>query len=78
MPASPDELIPTRRSLLSRLEDWDDQESWREFFNTYWKLIYGVALKAGLSDAEAQDVVQDTVVAVARKMQDFRYDPGRG
>ena len=78
MPASPDELIPTRRSLLSRLEDWDDQESWREFFNTYWKLIYGVALRAGLSDAEAQDVVQDTVVAVARKMQDFRYDPGRG
>jgi len=78
MPASPDELIPTRRSLLSRLKDWDDQESWREFFNTYWKLIYGVALKAGLSDAEAQDVVQDTVVAVARKMQDFRYDPAAG
>jgi RNA polymerase sigma factor (sigma-70 family) len=78
MPASPDELIPTRRSLLSRLKDWDDQESWREFFNTYWKLIYGVALKAGLCDAEAQDVVQDTVVAVARKMQDFRYDPAAG
>ncbi|HXI50567.1 MAG TPA: sigma-70 family RNA polymerase sigma factor [Candidatus Saccharimonadales bacterium] len=78
MPASPDELIPTRRSLLSRLKDWDDQESWREFFNTYWKLIYGVALRAGLSDAEAQDVVQDTVVAVARKMQDFRYDPAAG
>src|SRR6266496_1266835 len=78
MPTSADELIPTRRSLLSRLKDWEDQESWREFFNIYWRLIYGVALKAGLSDAEAQDVVQDTVIAVARRMQEFKYDPAIG
>jgi len=70
--------IPTRRSLLSRLKAWDDQESWREFFNTYWRLIYGVALKAGLNDQEAQDVVQETVLAVARKMRDFKYDPAIG
>jgi len=72
------ELIPTRRTLLSRLKQWDDQESWRDFFNTYWKLIYGVALRAGFSEAEAQDVVQDTVVAVARQMPHFKYDPSAG
>jgi len=71
-------LIPTRRSLLTRLKNWDDQEGWREFFDTYWNLIYGVALKAGLTDAEAQDVVQETVIAVAKKMQDFHYDPAIG
>lgn len=73
-----DELIPTRRSLLSRLKDWEDQESWRDFFNTYWRLIYGVALKAGLTEAEAQDVVQETVLSVAKKMRDFQYDPSLG
>ena len=73
-----DELIPTRRSLLSRLKDWDDQESWRDFFNTYWKLIYGVASKAGLTDAEAQDVVQETVVTIAKKMGSLKYDPAVG
>ncbi len=52
-----DQSIGTRHSLLSRLKDWDDQDSWRDFFNTYWKLIYGVAIKSGLTDAEAQDVV---------------------
>jgi hypothetical protein len=26
------------------LRDLDDQTSWREFFDTYWKLIYGAAL----------------------------------
>jgi RNA polymerase sigma factor (sigma-70 family) len=73
-----DELIPTRRSLLSRLKDWDDQESWRDFFNTYWRLIYGVALKAGLTETEAQDVVQETVLSVAKKMREFHYDASLG
>lgn len=66
---------PTRRSLVSRLRHWDDQASWEEFFNTYWRLIYSFALKAGLTDQEAEDVVQETVLGVAKKMADFRYDP---
>src|SRR5947207_15706720 len=68
-----DELIPTRRSLLSRLKNWDDQESWRVFFDTYWKLIYNMAKRAGLSDPEAQDVVQETVISVLKSMADFSY-----
>src|SRR4030095_11954380 len=60
------DLIPTRRRLLSRLRDWDDQESWQDFFNTYWRLIYEVALKAKLSETEAQEVVQETVISVAK------------
>lgn len=75
MPVDADEFLPTRRSLLSRLKDSDDQISWRKFFDTYWKLIYGVAIKAGLNDAEAQDVVQETVIAVARNIAEFKYDP---
>ena len=51
------DLVPTRYSLLSRLQDWDDQQSWREFFDNYWRLIYSFALKSGLSETEAQDVV---------------------
>jgi RNA polymerase sigma factor (sigma-70 family) len=76
--ANTHEFLPTRRSLLSRLKRWDDQESWQDFFNTYWKLIYGFARRAGLSDAEAQDVVQDTLIAVARQIPNFKYDPALG
>ncbi len=72
------ELIPTRSSLLSRLKDWEDAQGWREFFDTYWKLIYNTAIRAGLSDAEAQDVVQDTILSVAKKMRDFKYDAAQG
>jgi RNA polymerase sigma-70 factor (ECF subfamily) len=70
--------LPTRRSLLSRLRDLGDDASWRAFFDTYWRLIYNVARKAGLADADAQDVVQETVIAVARKIPEFRYDPLKG
>ena len=66
---------PTRRSLVSRLRRWDDGASWEEFFNTYWRLIYSVAIKSGLSDQEAEDVVQETILGIAKKMSDFRYDP---
>jgi RNA polymerase sigma factor (sigma-70 family) len=69
------ELIPTRRSLLSRLRRWDDQDSWKDFFDTYWKFIYNVAINARLSDAEAQEVVQETVISVAKRMPGFRYKP---
>jgi RNA polymerase sigma factor (sigma-70 family) len=73
-----DSLLPTRQSLLSRLRDWQDEVGWREFFDTYWRLIYNVARKSGLADAEAQDVVQNTFIYLARRMPAFRYDPARG
>src|SRR5436305_8026562 len=73
-----DELIPTRQSLLSRLKDWQDHESWKVFFDTYWRLIYKAAIKAGLNDAEAQDVVQDTIISVSKSMPRFKYKTEQG
>gem|GEM_PF-4116205 len=31
----PPSLQPVRHSPLSRLRDWNNQDSWQEFFNTY-------------------------------------------
>jgi len=74
-PTTSDHLDQTRRSLVSRLKNWDDHESWRQFFDTYWRLIYAVALKAGLTEPEAQDAVQETIISVAKSMAGFKYDP---
>jgi len=78
MNAEREEFLPTRKSLLTRLKNWDDQEGWREFFETYWRLIYSVAARAGFNDAEAQDIVQETIIGVAKKMRGFKYDPQIG
>ena len=74
---NPDYSISTRHSLLCRLKNSDDDKSWQDFFNTYWRLIYGVAIKAGLTEDEAQDVVQETIISLARSMPGFKYDPAK-
>src|SRR5947208_3694022 len=61
-------LLATRRSLVERLADWGDQRRWQEFFDTYWKLICSAARQSGLTDAEAQEVVQVTVITVAKNI----------
>ena len=70
----PEDLIPTRYSLLSRLQNWDDHESWKVFFDTYWRLIFSFAMKSGLTAAEAEDVVQETIISVAKNIQKFKRD----
>src|SRR5262249_53778676 len=74
----PHDLRETRASLLVRMRDWQDRASWQQFFDTYWKLIYGVARRSDLTDAEAQDVVQEVMASVAKHIPTFRYDPAKG
>ena len=73
---SPARFEATRRSLIERLPDLEDRAKWQEFYDTYWRLIYAVARKAGLADAEAHDVVQETAISVARSIGRYRSDAG--
>ena len=70
--------LATRASLLGRLRNWEDAESWEEFTRIYWRMIYNVARGAGLADAEARDVVQDTLLGVAKKVHEFQSNPELG
>jgi RNA polymerase sigma-70 factor (ECF subfamily) len=69
--------IQTRPSLLERLRDLKDNASWDEFYRTYRGLIYSVSRRAGLSGDESEEVVQETVISVAKKMPGFTYDPAK-
>src|ERR1700751_1652211 len=71
-------LAATRRSLVERLDNWEDRKHWQEFFDTYWKLIYSAARKSGLTDVEAQEVVQETIITVAKSIEKLKYDPAVG
>jgi len=68
----------TRKSLIARLDNWEDQRTWDEFYKTYWKLIYSVAMKAGLRSEEAFDVVQETILSIAKQSKKNMYDPDKG
>lgn len=55
----------TRHSLLARLYGDRDEEAWREFLAIYQPLIYRLIRSRGLQDADAQELTQDALVAVA-------------
>ncbi len=69
----------TRKTLIARLKNWEDQKTWDEFYQIYWRLIYSIGLKAGLNSEDAFDVVQDTVLAIAKQNAEGRgYDASKG
>lgn len=68
----------TRKSLIAKLDNWEDQRTWDDFYKTYWKLIYAVGLKAGLRSDEAFDVVQETILSIAKQSRKNMYDPEKG
>lgn len=72
------EIPPTRASLLVRLRDPRDQAAWTQFVDLYVPLIYGYLRKQGLQDADAADLSQDVLAAVAGAIGRLDYDPHRG
>lgn len=60
MDSSPD----TRESLVVRLKDQADDIAWREFLEIYRPLMFRVAKNHGLQDADAEDVVQQALIAI--------------
>ena len=75
-PAQPSLL--TRPSLLHRLRDWNDHSSWEEFHRLYRRFIRGLAIRAGLSDPEADEVVQAVLQNVAEHIGDYEVRERRG
>jgi RNA polymerase sigma factor (sigma-70 family) len=72
------EYLPTRSSLIRRVKELDDSDGWKEFFDTYRRSIHGLAMRCGLSRTEAEEVVQETMVMVAKAMPSFNYDRSLG
>jgi RNA polymerase sigma-70 factor (ECF subfamily) len=68
----------TRASLLLRLRDSRDEAAWREFVELYAPLVYGYARRRGLQDADAADLCQDVLTAVAGSLRRLDYDATRG
>jgi RNA polymerase sigma-70 factor (ECF subfamily) len=69
---------PTSPTLLGRLGRVPaDQAAWAEFAERYGRKIYRWCRYWGLQEADAEDVTQDVLLRLARKMRDFTYDPAR-
>lgn len=75
MPSSPAE---TRASLILRLPDAADVSAWDEFVAVYGPLVFRVARQRGFQAADAEDLVQEVFLAVARQVREWLDRPDRG
>ena len=73
-----EETLRTSWTLVAHLKNVDDQENWQKFYDLYRGLIVGVAMKVGLREVEAQEVLQETMASVSKNIQEFEADPARG
>ena len=60
------------------MRDVNDDAAWTQFVEIYTPLIYGFCRTRGLQDADAADVAQETMRAVAQAIGQSEYDPHRG
>lgn len=67
----------TRASLIVRLRDRADQEAWAEFVEVYRPVIYRLACRKGLQHADAEDLAQQTLAAVAAAVHRWEPDETR-
>lgn len=68
----------TSVTLLGRLRQGpSDQQAWAAFVDRYGPKIYAWCRHWGLQEADAEDVTQDVLTILARRLATFEYDPSR-
>lgn len=74
MTSNPD----TRESLILRLPSAQDALAWREFISIYEPLIIRFAIRRGLQEADAREIAQNVLIAVAKSVDRWQPDRERG
>ena len=63
--------------MILRLRQ-QDAEAWQEFVEIYQPLVYRLALKKGLQQADALDATQEVLARVAKAIGNWDPDPAKG
>jgi RNA polymerase sigma factor (sigma-70 family) len=68
----------TRETLLNRVRRQYDEEAWKEFVHYYRGYVYNIASRMGLSHHDVEEVVQNVMIKLWKKLPEFQYDSGKG
>lgn len=68
----------THTDLLRRVSAGDDPAAWQEFHDRYAQLITGFVRRKGLQPADCDDILQEVLMSLTRRMPGFHYDPSKG
>lgn len=68
----------TRVTLLAKIKDRHDDQSWEDFVYFYRSFIYSIIRKSRLSTAECDDLCQVVLLKLWKALPDFDYDTVKG
>jgi len=74
----PEEILPTRETLLQRVRRRYDEAAWEEFVCHYRGYVYNVATRMGLNHHDAEEIVQNVMLELWKKLPEFEYDSTKG
>jgi len=72
------DVTHTTTALLQGLHSDGGNAAWEVLDRRYRPIVTGLARRLGLSEQDAMDVAQDTMVRVLAEYRDGRYDRSRG
>lgn len=68
----------THTDLLRRVSAGDDPTAWQEFHDRYAQLVTGFVRRKGLQPADCDDILQEVLMSLTRRLPGFQYDPSKG
>ena len=70
------EFPDTQSLLLANIQSLENREAWSEFVQIYRPVIYRMARRRGMQNADAQDLSQEVLVRVSKAID--RWEPQAG
>jgi RNA polymerase sigma-70 factor, ECF subfamily len=70
--------LPTRPSLIARVKDLTDAESWSEFYHFYQPLLMRYLRHLGMKEDTAHDLIQDVFIRLLHALPAFELSNSRG
>lgn len=71
-------ITATNTCLLVGLRDLGNEQVWQEFSNRYSPVLINFGRRLGLSEQDAEDAAQETLISFSNAYRDGQYDPAKG
>lgn len=71
------DLPDTSHSLIARVKDLADGAAWTEFLAIYRPVVYRMARRRGMHDADSQDLTQRVFLAISQAIDGWKPGPDR-
>ena len=63
----------TRLTLLEKIRDRHDEQSWEDFVDTYRPYLYSICRQMNVEHYDAEELTQDVLVKLWEKLPEFQY-----